>query len=136
MWKKVKGEIGFLLLRELLPALLADGDIDLKFLAANQHELGQNLCWALKLKLVISFSPRACNEVSQPHVLPMMTFWLHTVVCRCRADTSNQRITQNKTLAAFAGLILPGFRGVRSSKSKWGTLTSGDLAEISHRKQI
>ena len=30
--------------RELLPAILADGVVDLKFLAANQRELGRNLC--------------------------------------------------------------------------------------------
>lgn len=69
--------------RELLPATAADGDLDLKSLAANQRELGQNLCWALKLRLVISFSPLAHNQVSQlqpGHVLPVMTFWLHTAV--------------------------------------------------------
>lgn len=55
-----------------------------KFLSANQHKLGQNLCWALKLMLGISFSPLAYQKVSQvqpSHVLPMLTLWLDIVVC-------------------------------------------------------
>lgn len=54
------------------------------FLAADQHELGQNLCWAPKLMLGISFSPLAYQKVSQvqpSRVLPMLTLWLDAMVC-------------------------------------------------------